>query len=164
MRFLGREWCSGLLLPYVLPEQAKHEFSFDHITNSSILITGFNAQPAGLNIYSGVPHFQEVAFVFDNENGVGYPPIAINPFQGKPQNFFDLARLMSKSWVSFMYSGDPNDWALPADSPAWPVYSVSTPMNQVFDANVTGLAYAEPDTFRAQGQALINEFNIAYNR
>jgi len=102
--------------------------------------------------------------VFDNENGVGYPPIAVDPFQGKPQNFFDLARLMSKSWASFIHSGNPNDWALPAGSPAWPVYSVNAPMNQVWDANVTGLAYAEPDTFRAQGQALINSFNIAYNR
>lgn len=62
-----------------------------------------------------------------------------------------------------MHSGSPNDWALPAGTPAWPVYSAAM-QNQVFDANVTGLAYAEPDNFRAAGMALINEFNFAYSR
>lgn len=126
----------------------------------------FNAQPAGNTIYSGVPHFQEVAFVFDNENGVGYPPIALDPFQGKPQSFFDLAKLMSRSWASFIHSGDPNAWTAGryAGAPLWPAYSVEAPMNIVWDANVTGLAYAEADTWRAEGIALINEFNVAYDR
>lgn len=104
--------------------------------------------------------------MFDNENGVGYPPIALDPFQGKPQNFFDLAKLMSRSWASFIHSGDPNAWMQGryAGAPMWPVYSVESPMNMVWDANVTGLAYPEPDTWRAEGIALINSFNLAYNR
>jgi len=125
----------------------------------------FNAQPAGNNINSGVAHFQEVAFVFDNTLGVGYPPQNVNPFQGKPQNFLDLARVMSKSWASFISTMDPNGWTgRPASAPAWPQYTLSAPENIVWDANVTGLAVTEPDTFRAAGIKLINDLNFAYQR
>jgi len=135
--------------------------------NVSAYCYRFNAQPYGNTIYSGVPHFQEVAFVFDNENGVGYPPIAPDPFTGKPQNFFDLAKLMSRSWASFIHSGDPNAWTLGryVGAPDWPLYGLgAAAQNMVWDANVTGLAYPEPDTWRSEGIALINELNIAYNR
>lgn len=99
-------------------------------------------------------------------NGVGYPPIAPDPFTGKPQSFFDLASLMSKSWASFISSGDPNGWlGRPAGTPDWPEYGVGdAAMNIVWDANVTGLAYPEPDTWRSEGIALINEASIAYQR
>lgn len=73
---------------------------------------------------------------------------------------------MSSSWASFINCGDPNGW-LGQDAtgtPDWPVYSVSAPENIVWDANVTALAYAEPDTFRAAGIALINSANVAYQR
>jgi len=122
----------------------------------------FAAQPNGLNIYSGVPHFQEVAFVFDNIMGVGYaPPL---PFTNKPQNFIDLASLMSKSWASFINSGNPNGWVgRPASSPNWPEYSVAT-QDMLFDANITKLAMPEPDTWRQEGIALVNSLNFAYQR
>jgi len=73
---------------------------------------------------------------------------------------------MSKSWASFISSGSPNGWLGQAayGSADWPAYSVDAPMNIVWDANVTALAYAEPDTWRAEGIQLINEFNVAYQR
>jgi carboxylesterase type B len=110
-----------------------------------------------------VPHFQEIAFVFDNPAGLGYAPAAPNPFTGKPQSFFDLATLMSKTWASFINSGNPNGW-IGQGPVSWPEYSVSAPMDIVWDANVTNLAYAEPDTWRAAGIDLINSFNAAYQR
>ena len=43
----------------------------------------FNTRPAGIPWNEGVPHFQEVAFVFDNVNGLGYDAAhsSVNPFQ-----------------------------------------------------------------------------------
>lgn len=38
-----------------------------------------------------------------------------------------------------------------ADALEWPKYSLEDPRNMVFNVNVTNLAYAEPDTFRAKG-------------
>lgn len=37
----------------------------------------------------------------------------------------------------------------------WPKYTLDSPMNIVFDANVTNVAYEEPDTYRAEGIAYI---------
>jgi len=72
----------------------------------------------------------------------------------------------SKTWASFISTGSPNNWAGQEayGSAAWPAYSLDDPMNIVWDANVTGLAYAERDTWRAAGIALINEFNVAFQR
>jgi carboxylesterase type B len=39
----------------------------------------------------------------------------------------------------------------------WPVYTLDAPQNIVFNANVTGLAYLERDTFRAEAIAYLSE-------
>ena len=39
----------------------------------------------------------------------------------------------------------------------WPKYDIANPMDMVFDANVS--SYAEPDTYRKEGMALINAHN-----
>jgi len=120
----------------------------------------FNAQPAGVGFPAGVPHFQEVSFVFNNLQGLGY---AVNPFANKSQSYIDLSNLMSKSWASFIYDLDPNGFSgRQTDVPAWPQYDVNNPMNIVWDANVT--SYAEPDTFRKEGIALINANAALYHR
>lgn len=38
----------------------------------------------------------------------------------------------------------------------WPAYTVRGAENIVFDANVTDLAYREPDTYRAEGIAYLS--------
>ena len=120
----------------------------------------FNAIPAGLPWPIEVTHFQEVAFVFNNLQGLGY---AVNPFKGKPQSFADLSELMSKSWASFVYDQDVNGWkGRNATVPNWPKYNNSKPMDFVLDANVT--SHPEPDTFRAEGMRLINDNLRLYNR
>lgn len=127
----------------------------------------FNTIPAGIPWYVGVTHFQEVAFVFDNIHGYGYNAEngTINPFHDKPQSYIDLAKLMSQSWASFIYDQNPNNYTgRYAGAADWPIYSVGNPQNIVWDANMTGLAYAEPDTFRKTGIDFIESHNIDYHR
>ncbi|KAF2126684.1 carboxylesterase family protein-like protein [Dothidotthia symphoricarpi CBS 119687] len=117
----------------------------------------FNAIPAGLPAEIGVTHFQEVAFVFLNLQGVGYPPVSVPPFANKTESYRNLARLMDSSWVSFVHDLDPNSWretyAWNGTEALWPAYDVANPLDYVFDANVS--SYAEPDTYRSEGIKLI---------
>lgn len=121
-----------------------------------VLVDAYAA--AGLPVYSylwnvivnglpnpiyGATHFQEVAFVFNNVQGIGY---AANPFAGKPQTYVELADLMSKMWVSFIHGGNPN--VAGELGGEWPRYTRASPDNLVFDANVTGLRYVEKDDYR----------------
>lgn len=127
----------------------------------------FNTRPAGSDWNAGVQHFAEVAFVFDNTQGLGYGPEhggTVNPFANKTKSYYDLADLMSKSWASFIYDLDPNYAGKNTSSPAWPKYDLQTPQNIVFDANVTGVAFAEPDTYRAEGIRWILDHSLVYKR
>ncbi|ORY15162.1 Alpha/Beta hydrolase protein [Clohesyomyces aquaticus] len=115
----------------------------------------FNTIPFGLPPYIGVTHFQEVAFVFDNKAGLGYgfPGVSVNPFGGNVTSYFELADTMSAAWVAFIHDGKPQEY--------WPVYGGKggDGMNWVFDANVTGLGFAEKDDWRKEGIDLINSWN-----
>ena len=69
----------------------------------------FNVLVNGVPNTIGATHFQEVAFVMDNTNGLGYAQNLVqNPFGGEPISYIELARLMTRMWASFIYSGDPN--------------------------------------------------------
>jgi carboxylesterase type B len=123
----------------------------------------FNAIPAGIPPTIGVTHFQEVSFVFLNLMGVGYLPAAVPPFTNKTQNYRDLSRFMSSSWVSFVSDLDPNAWREGAGvwngtEEYWPQYDVADPKDYVFDANVS--SHAEADTYRKEGMDLINANNL----
>lgn len=122
----------------------------------------FNTVPAGAAWEIGVTHFAEVAFVFNNLNGLGYTP---NPFLDKPESYTELSYLMSNSWASFVYNLDPNDWSgrgRNATQADWPAYTLEDPMNMVWDANKT--SYPEPDTWRKEGIDWINEHALNYQR
>lgn len=126
----------------------------------------FNAITANVSPVIAVTHFQEVAFVFNNILGVGYPPQNLNPFQGKGQATIDLAKFMSSSWIGFVSDLDPNSWRAGAGwkgtEASWPVYEVDRPMNIVLDANVS--SYVEMDTYRDEGMRLINANNFGVYR
>jgi triacylglycerol lipase len=69
----------------------------------------FNVLVNGMTAAQGAGHFQEVAFVFDNTQGVGYQnAVAVNPFEGEPETFNRLADIMSRMWVSFVTDQTPN--------------------------------------------------------
>ncbi|KAJ5101220.1 carboxylesterase family protein-like protein [Penicillium angulare] len=122
----------------------------------------FNTVPAGATWEIGVTHFAEVAFVFNNLNGLGYSP---NPFLNKPDSYTQLSYLMSNSWASFVHSLDPNDWSgrgRNATRTDWPAYKLESPMNMVWDANKT--SYVELDIWRREGIKWINEHALDYQR
>lgn len=82
-------------------------------TNTPLYSYRFNAIPNGVANYYGVTHFQEVSFVFYNIHGVGFPNIdppyfGPDPFADRPPSFFNLAKLMCRMWVSFIYDKNPN--------------------------------------------------------
>ncbi|MCJ1250311.1 hypothetical protein MMC30_007537 [Trapelia coarctata] len=131
----------------------------------------FNAIPNGAPYTVGATHFVEVAFVFLNFDGLGYNGVnglAGNPFAGKPESYKDLAYLMASSWASFVTDLDPNGFrkgntGVAGRTERWPVYGKGREASgYVFDANVS--SYAEPDSFRGEGTALINSAAIAFQR
>jgi triacylglycerol lipase len=118
----------------------------------------FNVLTAGLAPEVGSTHFQEVAFVFDNVHGYGYAVDVTNPFLGQPPTYVQLAKFMSRMWVSFIANLDPNEHGIQSLS-KWPVYDISDgrgAQNMLFDTNITTLAYPERDTHRAEAIAFIN--------
>ncbi|KAK8061740.1 hypothetical protein PG994_008106 [Apiospora phragmitis] len=113
---------------------------------------GFNVLSTGIAPVVGSTHFQEVAYVFDNTQGLGYDTaVAVNPFGGKPEPYFRLADLMSRMWVSFVTTLDPNHHGAEGlEDVAWPAYRLAGAQNIAFDANVTTLAYLQEDNYRKE--------------
>ena len=64
----------------------------------------------GISWTLGSVHFQEVAFVFYNTEGLGYPQnMGPNPLGGVERpKYLELAQLMVRMWISFVNFGDPN--------------------------------------------------------
>lgn len=111
---------------------------------------------AGPNV--GANHGSEIAYVFNNVDGVGYDA-SKNPMLGKPKSYTQLSDMMSRMWVRFVTTLNPN---LPKGhgESYWPVYELENPEIIVFDANVTDLCYVMPDLYRAQGIKYISD-NLA---
>jgi carboxylesterase type B len=119
----------------------------------------FDVVVNGIPACIGSTHFQEVAFVFDNTNGEGYDtsPFA-NLTADDEKKFVDLANLMSRSWVSFIADGDPNNHGV-ENVTSWPAYNSTVGgglgVNMVYTVN--GSSYIESDSFRGEGIAFIND-------
>ena len=78
--------------------------------NQTMFSYHFNVLVNGVSPIVGSVHFQEVAFVFNNIQGVGYEnAVAVNPFANEPETFPQLANIMSRMWVSFITDLDPNE-------------------------------------------------------
>lgn len=96
--------------------------------------------------YTGTGHFQEVVYVFDNDQAPENPSSGStwNPNPKSPE----IAETISKLWASFITDLNPNiDQSLvPMEAPNWPDYRGGA-KNMVFDLN--GF-YVENDDWRAQ--------------
>ncbi|KAL3423106.1 carboxylesterase [Phlyctema vagabunda] len=123
----------------------------------------FDVTVNGLPAYVGATHFQEVAFVFDNINGLGYAtsPFPNSTYPEKKQAFENLASHISRSWVGFITQLDPNANGLP-NVATWPVFNATSGggagKNIVFSADVDGFqSFPEDDTYRAEGMQFISD-------
>jgi para-nitrobenzyl esterase len=67
------------------------------------------------------PHALEIPFVFDN--------VATDKLSGDTPTKFPLAEKMSKTWLAFARSGDPNHGGIPR----WPGYSSELRSTMIFD-------------------------------
>lgn len=84
-----------------------------HLANANLYTYRFDTIPHGIPDYFAVTHFQEVAFVMHNTVGQGFPDetppyFGADPFEGEPDNYFELAAEMSRRWVGFVNSGVPD--------------------------------------------------------
>ncbi|KAF2769967.1 alpha/beta-hydrolase [Teratosphaeria nubilosa] len=131
--------------------------------NATVYTYRFNVLVNGQSYIVGSPHFQEVAFVFYNTEGYGYPQNLLpNPLGGveRPE-YLKLAQLMVRMWIGFVNYGDPNKH-LGVDAEHWPVYTIDDPQNFVFEQNVT--SHSEPDLYRAEGIKYISDLIKARRR
>lgn len=131
--------------------------------NVSAYCYRFNVVAYPLSNLTGATHFQEVAFVFNNLQGLGY---AVNPFLGQPQTYTNLSQLMSRMWASFMHDRNPNGHGLTGYE-QWPSYDTvsggGVGYDYFFDANTT--SHPEKDVWRAEGIAYLNSlWKDAYGR
>ncbi|KAK4569440.1 hypothetical protein LTR86_003203 [Recurvomyces mirabilis] len=93
--------------------------------NGTVYKHRFDVLVHGLPWWVGAVHFQEVAFVFYNTEGYGYPQNLLpNPMGGPERpNYLALSLLMVRQWVSFINFGDPN-MHLGVDAETWPAYTL----------------------------------------
>lgn len=137
----------------------------------------FNVLANGVPYIQGSPHFQEVAFVFYNTEGLGYPQSGNpNPLGGSErEKYLALALQMTRSWISFVNFGNPNrqlggkwcsyEWRRyqltnsTVKAEHWPVYTLEEQRNFVFEQNVT--SHVEPDFYRAEGIQYMNRLALA---
>lgn len=108
----------------------------------------------------GVPHFDNVAFSFQNISGLLGPRPAYEDERR-------IARAIAVAYVSFVRTLDPNPpaaWAAPdrvpdaLPLPLWPRYSLEAPTNMVLNASGP---WVEADTWRKEGIAYMNTYDIA---
>ena len=97
---------------FVAPKRLAAE-AWDKHTNASLYSYRFNTITNGIPENKAVTHYQEVAFVFHNVEGQGFPGVAPpyfgeNPFKGKSESYRELADEMSRRWVSFVFDGTPD--------------------------------------------------------
>jgi hypothetical protein len=99
---VGKTWREVLYLVSCRAYHQRHVLTIVH----SI----FDAVVNGLSYFAGAVHFQEVAFVFYNTEGLGYPQNGgPNPLGGpERESLLVLAKQMCRMWISFVNYGDPN--------------------------------------------------------
>jgi hypothetical protein len=142
------------------------------------VLSVFDAIVNGLSYLTGAVHFQEVAFVFYNTEGLGYPQNGgPNPLGGpERESLLVLAKQMCRMWISFVNYGDPNmhlggklllhricrlffaDYS-PVPAEPWVAVDADEPEYYYFQQNTTSSSF--PDTVRAEGISYWEELIMA---
>ncbi|KAM0550227.1 hypothetical protein ACHAPJ_009075 [Fusarium lateritium] len=92
----------------------------------------------------GAGHSVDLPFVFRNTDRLAQ----LNATEPRPDSFDELAVLMSRMWVSFTSSLDPNFDGM--RSVRWPSYQLEGGENIVFHIDNSSLAHTEEDTYRTE--------------
>lgn len=58
--------------------------------------------------FFGTPHFTEIGYVFYNRIGLGYAK-GQSPLTGASKEVLQLAKLVTRMWISFINDLDPNN-------------------------------------------------------
>ncbi|KAI0202298.1 triacylglycerol lipase [Astrocystis sublimbata] len=162
----GREWKRATAFTGDYSEYAPRRLMQKAFAERDVASYGyvFNVVPAGVPPEVGSTHFQEVAFVFHNTMGLGYDnAVASNPFADVPESYFDVAKIMSRMWVSFIATLDPNQSG--ATSEVWPKYDADDRHVMIFDTEDPKLAFSKPDTHRAEAiEYIVNLYATVFNK
>ncbi|OGM48732.1 neuroligin [Aspergillus bombycis] len=106
----------------------------------------------------GAAHFQDIAFVFSNSEGVGFtvPPLLSSDSQAQSQ-LQNVSHRVARMWLSFVGTLSPNNHQLPDLKIQWPVYQRDSAANLVFRLESTTV---ERDTWRSGViQSVIDAFD-----
>ncbi|KAL2813467.1 carboxylesterase [Aspergillus cavernicola] len=125
--------------------------------NISVYSYLFDVINHGVGPNAGAEHGSEIPYVFYNVDGVGYDA-GEKPMEDEPPSYQRLAAMMSRMWISFVATMDPNHSGVGRTK--WPAYDIDNPEVIFFDTNVTNLAYVAADTYRAEGINYISD-NLA---
>ncbi|CAG9945116.1 unnamed protein product [Clonostachys rosea f. rosea IK726] len=114
----------------------------------------FDTVPASINATElGAAHFQEIPYVFGNEDGVGWDGDPFPADRNLRNKHKRLARIMSRMWISFAVNKSPNFHRVQDLGIKWPAYSLTGPENIVF----VGMddVHVQPDNWRSEAIALV---------
>ncbi|KAL9088194.1 MAG: hypothetical protein Q9165_006321 [Trypethelium subeluteriae] len=119
----------------------------------------FDTQPWNATATTGVQHFVNVVFSFQNISG------ALGPLPDF-QTYKDLSLQIGEAYARFVSTHDPNGGDVAnlrggnvggstnlTTLPTWPRYNLNQPENMVLNSNGS---FVEPDTWRKDGIAFIN--------
>ncbi|PSN67204.1 carotenoid ester lipase-like protein precursor [Corynespora cassiicola Philippines] len=119
----------------------------------------FNVAPSDMDPkVFGVTHFQEIPFVFRNYDGVGFEKnkMASNSTEIR-RKYKQVAKLMSRMWISFANDHSPNGHGVTEFQVDWPAYTNGSAVNMLFGLNETNL---EKDTYRSSAiRSLIDSYS-----
>jgi carboxylesterase type B len=73
--------------------------------------------------FFGTPHFTEIGYVFYNRIGLGYAK-GQSPLTGASKEVLQLAKLVTRMWISFINDLDPNSHGSKIASPNLPVETI----------------------------------------
>ncbi|KAJ5635900.1 carboxylesterase [Penicillium longicatenatum] len=105
----------------------------------------------------GADHGSEIAYVFDNVDGVGYA-VGQNPMENEAPSYQHVAKKMSRFWISFFADMTPNHSQ--DNHEDWPSYNLQNPEIILFNTKFESPALVIPDTYRAEGIDYISK-NLA---
>ncbi|KAI9286940.1 cholinesterase [Umbelopsis sp. AD052] len=113
----------------------------------------WNQSDYGVPGFFGTTHFQEVIYVFDNPS-TAFPqsssfPMGPDPTGSKRR----LGDLISRFFMAFIATGDPNNAKQNGTYPPWPKYSRENPMNYYFRENDIRI---EIDDWRKEAISFLN--------